>query len=158
MPGTTVSIYFKKQMRLDRLNFNQMQMFKLGTVAVANVINRVTAALGPDDTPAKPLQKGYAIQKTRRGLGNRRNLTYTGDMLRNLSVRSVSENKASANVTTRDNRIKAAANQRKEQWLVHSPKNQIAVTNAARIMLNNEIRPRLLLAAAIGASPYQTGK
>src|SRR5579884_891005 len=105
MPGTTVSIYFKKQMRLDRLNFNQMQMFKLGTVAVANVINRVTAALGPDDTPAKPLQKGYAIQKTRRGLGNRRNLTYTGDMLRNLSVRSVSENKASANVTTRDNRI-----------------------------------------------------
>src|SRR5512142_1096945 len=105
----SVRIWQKKQIRLDRLNFRQNQMFKIGNVGAAAVKNRVGAALGPADSAAKPLTKAYAIRKTRLGRGNRRNLIYTGDMLRNLQVRTVSENKARAGLSTRRDRIKAWA-------------------------------------------------
>ena len=49
-------------------------MFKIGTVGVAAVKNRLAAAQGPTDSSAKPLTKRYAIQKTKLGKGNRRNL------------------------------------------------------------------------------------
>src|SRR5512133_1617791 len=97
----SVRIWQKKQIRLDHLNFRQAQMFKVGNVGVAAVKNRACAALGPEDSAAKPLTKPYAIRKTRLGKGNRRNLTLTGDLLRNLQVRSVSENRARAGLSTR---------------------------------------------------------
>src|SRR6266545_4185681 len=123
----SIRIYQKKQIRLDRLNFRQHQMFKIGNVGVAAVKNRVTAALGPSDSPAKPLTKRYAIRKTRLAKGNRRNLTFTGDMLRNFLVRTVSENRAKASLTTRKDRIKAWVNQKIEPWAVFSPRNRAAV-------------------------------
>ena len=123
-------------------------MVQIGTVGVATVKNRVTAALGPDDGSAKPLKKRYAIRKTRLGLGNRRNLTFTGNMLRNLSLRTVSENAAKANVTSRKERIKAWANQNIQPWLVFSSKNRAAVTEAARRVFQENIR-RLVLEKAL---------
>jgi hypothetical protein len=53
----SVRVYQKKQIRLDRLNFRQTQMFKIGNVGVATVKNRLAAAQGPDDGLAKPLTK-----------------------------------------------------------------------------------------------------
>src|SRR5579884_4517453 len=108
----SVRIWQKKQIRLDRLNFRQHQMFKIGNVGVAAVKNRVGVALGPSDAPAKPLTKRYAIRKTRLGKGNRRNQTLTGDMLRNFMVRTVSGNRARAGLSTRKDRIKAWVNQK----------------------------------------------
>jgi len=145
----SVRIWQKKQIRLDRLNFKQHQMFKIGNVGVAAVKNRVGAALGPSDAPAKPLTKRYAIRKTRLGKGNRRNLTLTGDMLRNFMVRTVSENRARAGLSTRKDRIKAWVNQKIEPWVVFSPKNKAAVLDAARRVLN-EMRGRLLLERSLG--------
>jgi len=145
----SVRIYHKKQIRLDRLNFKQHQMFKIGNVGVAAVKNRVGAALGPNDSPAKPLTKRYAIRKTRLGKGNRRNLTLTGNMLRNFLVRTVSETSAKASNSTRKDRIKAWINQKIEPWVVFSPKNQKAVTEAARRVVA-EMVPRLTLERALG--------
>jgi len=145
----SVRIYEKKQIRLDRLNFKQHQMFKIGTVGVAAVKNRVQAAQGPNDSAAKPLTKRYAIRKTRLGRGNRRNLTLTGDMLRNFQVRTVSENRAKASLSTRKDRIKAWVNQKIEPWIVFSPKNKAAVLEATRRVLN-EMKQRLLLEGALG--------
>jgi len=145
----SVRIYEKKQIRLDRLNFKQHQMFKIGNVGVAAMKNRVAAALGPEDAPAKPLTKRYAIWKTRHGTGNRRNLTFTGDMLRNFQVRTVSENKARARLTTRKDRIKAWISQKIEPWVVLSPKNRTAVFEATRRVLN-EMKGRLLLERSLG--------
>jgi len=139
----SVRIWQKKQIRLDRLNFKQHQMFKIGNVGVAAVKNRVGAALGPSDAPAKPLTKRYAIRKTRLGKGNRRNLTLTGDMLRNFMVRTVSENRARAGLSTRKDRIKAWVNQKIEPWVVFSPKNKLAVVEAMRRVLI-EIKGRLI--------------
>ena len=145
----SVRIWQKKQIRLDRLNVRQNQMFKIGNVGVAAVKNRVGAALGPEDSAAKPLTKPYAIHKTRLGRGNRRNLMLTGDMLRNLQVRTVSENKARAGLSTRKDRIKAWVNQKIEPWLVFSPKNQAGVLKAARQVIA-EITPRLTLERILG--------
>ena len=145
----SVRIWQKKQIRLDRLNFKQHQMFKIGNVGVAAVKNRVGAALGPSDASAKPLTKRYAIRKTRLGKSNRRNLTLTGDMLRNFVVRTVSENRAWAGLSTRKDRIKAWVNQKIEPWVVFSPKNRAAVLEAARRVLN-EMKSTLLVERALG--------
>lgn len=145
----SVRIWQKKQIQLDRLNFRQHQMFKIGTVGVAAVKDRVTSALGPADTAAKPLTKRYAIRKTKLGLGNRRNLTFTGNLLRNFQVRTVSENRAKANVSTRKDRIKAWVNQRIEPWMVFSAKNRLAVLGATRRILAG-IKPRLVLERVLG--------
>ena len=145
----SVRIYQKKQIRLDRLNFPQTQMFKIGNVGVAAVKNRVSAAQGPADQPAKPLTKRYAIFKTKRGKGNRRNLMFSGDMLRNFLVRTVSENKASASNSTRKDRIKAWINNKIEPWIVFSPKNQSAVLDAANRVLQ-ESKARLLVEQTLG--------
>jgi hypothetical protein len=145
----SVRIYQKKQIRLDRLNFRQTAVFKIGNVGVAAVKNRVTAAQGPADSAAKPLTKRYAIWKSKLGRGNRRNLTFTGDMLRNFQVRTVSENKSRASLSTRKDRIKAWVNQRIEPWVVFSPKNKAAMVEAARRVLL-EMKPRLLMERVLG--------
>lgn len=145
----SVRVYQKRQLRLDLLNFRQHQMFRIGNVGVAAVKNRVGAVLGPLDTPAKPLTKRYAIRKTRLGKGNRRNLTLTGDMLRNFMVRTVSDNRAKASLSTRKDRIKAWVNQKIEPWVVFSPKNRAAVLEAARRVLN-EMKGTLLVERALG--------
>lgn len=148
MPGV-VRVYQRRQLRLDLLNFKQRQMYELGMVGVAAVKHRLAAARGPRDAPAKPLTKRYAIWKTRQGKGNRRNLWLTGEMLSNFTVRTVSENRAKANVSNRKARIKAWANQKREAWMVFSPANRRAVVDAAQRMLE-AMKPRLLLERALG--------
>lgn len=145
----SVRIYQKKEIRLDRLNVRQEQMFKLGNVGVATVKNRLAAAQGPEDSAAKPLTKRYAIWKTKIGRGNRRNLMLTGDMLRNFQVRTVSENKAKASNSTRKDRIKAWITSKIEPWAVFSPKNRAAVQQAGQQILA-EIAPRLVLERSLG--------
>ncbi len=136
----SVRVYQKKQIRLDRLNFNQRQMFKIGNVGVAAVKNRLAAAQGPNDGAAKPLTRYYAIRKTKMGRGNRRNLMLTGNMLRNFMVRTVSERRAVASNTTRKDRAKARANQQIEPWVVFSPKNRQVVTAATRQVFQENIK------------------
>lgn len=145
----TVRVYVRKQLRLDRLNFKQRQMYELGGVGVAAIKQRLAAARGPTDAPAKPLTKRYAIYKTRLGKGNRRNLRLTGDLLDNFQVRTVSENRAKATVSTRKNRIKAWVNQKREPWMVFSPSNKLTVIEAARRILA-AMTPRLVLERALG--------
>ena len=70
-------------------------------------------------------------------------------MLRNLQVRTVSENKSRAGLSTRKDRIKAWANQKIEPWLVFSPKNRAAVLEATRRVLA-EMKPRLVVERFFG--------
>ena len=145
----SVRIYQKKEARIDRLSVRQHQMFKIGNVGVASVKNRLAAAHGPTDGPAKPLSKYYAVRKTKMGKGNRRNLMLTGDMLRNFQVRTVSENKAKASNSTRKDRIKAWITQKIEPWVIFSPKNREVVQQTAQKLLA-EIAPRLVIERGLG--------
>mgnify|MGYP000016803651 CR=1 FL=1 len=140
-----IRVYVKRQIRLDRLNFGQQQMFKLGTVAVATLKNRVTAAQNASDQPAKPLKKRYAIAKSKLrrfgGLGtNKRDLTLSGNMLRELSVRTVSENRVVAGWTTLKNRQKARNNDAIEKFIDLSPRNQNDVHRAADLVVKESVR------------------
>jgi hypothetical protein len=143
-----IKCYVKRRLELGRLNFSQRQMFLLGNIALGNVMNRISLAQGPADTPAKPLKKPYAIRKTKYGLGNKRNLYYTGRMKRAVSVRSVSETSARAFPTTRHARLAGHANTRIEPWLVYSPKNRMAVVKSANIFFMQNAR-RLALEKAL---------
>ena len=145
----SVRIYQKKEVRLDRLNIKQAQMFKIGNVGLASVKNRLAGAQGPNDGAAKPLSRYYAIRKTKMGRGNRRDLMLTGDMLRNFMVRTVSENKAKASNSTRKDRVKAWITTKIEPWAVFSPKNRIVVQQTAQQVLN-EIAPRLAIERSLG--------
>jgi hypothetical protein len=145
----SVRVYEKKQIRLDKMSFKQDAMFKVGNVGVAAVKNRLAAAQGPDDTAAKPLTKRYAIRKTKLGKGNRRDLSLTGNMLRNFLVRTVSENVAKASNSTRKDRAKAAYNQKIQPWIVFSPKNTSSVLEAAKRVFR-EISGKLALAGSLG--------
>ena len=145
----SVRIYQKKEVRLDRLNIKQAQMFKIGNVGLASVKNRLAGAQGPNDGAAKPLSRYYAIRKTKMGRGNRRDLMLTGDMLRNSMVRTVSENKAKASNSTRKDRVKAWITTKIEPWAVFSPKNRIVVQQTAQQVLN-EIAPRLAIERSLG--------
>lgn len=145
----TIRVYQKRQLRLDLLHFKQRQMYDLGGIGVTAVKSRLGAAQGPSDGAAKPLTKRYAIWKTRKGRGNRRNLSFSGAMLANFQVRTVSDNRAKASLSTRKDRIKAWANQKREEWMVFSPKNKAVVDEAARKMLE-AMKPRLLVEKALG--------
>jgi len=145
----SVRVYQKRQLRLDLLSFKQRQMYELGMAGVAAVKERLSAAKGPTDAPAKPLKKSYAIWKTRQGKGNRRNLFLTGEMLGNFTVRTVSEDRAKANVSSRKARIKAWVNQKREEWMVFSPRNRQTVKQAAQKMIE-AMKPRLIIERALG--------
>jgi hypothetical protein len=144
----SVRVYYKKQIRIDRMNFRQQSMLKIGTVGVATLKNRVAAALDSNDAPSKPLTKGYARHKTKLGLGDKRNLMFTGDMLRNFQVRTVSDNRAKANNSTRMGRLKAWLNQKIEPWVLFSPKNQKEVAESAAKVLK-DMAPALVLESAM---------
>lgn len=138
-------VYVKKQVRLDRLDFDQTQMLRLGNVAVAEVKNRVLAGRDENDAPAKPLNKRYAITKSRvTGRRAIRDLSYSGNMLRNFQVRSVSQNRAYASLTSRKERIKAQVTNKTQRWIVYSPANEQRVREVAEQILG-EIRTRRLV-------------
>ena len=145
----SVRIYQKKEVRLDRLNVKQAQMFKIANVGVASVKNRLAASQGPTDGAAKPLSKYYAIRKTKMGKGNRRNLMLTGNMLRNFQVRTVSDNKARASNSTRKDRVKAWITNKIEPWVVFSPKNREAVQRTAQTLIA-QMAPRLAIERGLG--------
>jgi len=146
-----VKIWQKRQLRLDLLTFPQRDMVRIGSAGLLSVFKRLSQARGPEDGPAKPLSKKYAIYKSRMHKGNRRDLFFTGQLLRSLRLRTVNDNSAYAapggdkrqmmgkaskggkpqksSVTNRD---VARGNMKREPWLVFSPVNRQAVMEKAR--------------------------
>lgn len=159
-----VRVFVKGVNQFSLMSAGSQQMYKLGTFAVAEVLRRIGQALGPNDTPAKPLSRYYAVLKAKRGLGNRRNLRYTGavktyeskgrlvkprigigggHMLDNLRVRTVSENSVRAGFSAKWARDKALGNTEREPFLLFSPKNQSRIVEVARRLLITEKLPGL---------------
>jgi hypothetical protein len=128
----SVRIWQKRQLRLDLLTFRQRDMVQIGSAGLLSVFKRLSEARGPTDAPAKPLTKRYAIYKSKVRKGNRRDLKLTGKMLKNLTLRTVSDRTAKATLTSRKERVKGLANAKREPWLVFSPINRQAVLQKAR--------------------------
>lgn len=133
-------IYAKKMIRLDNMKVTQMTMFQIGNVALASRKLDVSRALNTHGGPAKPLSKRYAIRKSKwtgaSGKGrNKRDLSLSGDMMRELTVRTVSNKVSIARWTTRRNRMKARANNAIEEFVAYSEKNRNDTLRAARIIV-----------------------
>lgn len=155
----SVRVYVKRKIEVGRMNFGQRAMLKVGTTGLAAIKDRVKRAINPQDGPAKPLSKRYAIRKMRlrgtiqklneggsgvvQSLTNKRDLHFTGSMMRNLTVRSVSEYKALAAWTSRLQRLKAANNQRLDRFIDFSPRNVDAVTKVVQHQVA-ELVPKLI--------------
>lgn len=141
---TSVRVFVKKQRQIGHLTFRQVNMLKIGTVALATVKNRVQAAKNADDGPAKPLAKYYAKWKSKK-LRKRavRDLTFTGDMINTLQVRTVNNNYAQARHSTAKGRAKANRQQQLQPWMLYSPANQRDIHRAAK-MIFGEMISRLI--------------
>ncbi len=148
----SVRIWAKGRIRMKELTFPQRKMVALGGVAVGSVLRRVRAAQGPDDGPATPLKKRYAIWKTKKGRSNKRNLTLSGDMLRSLAVRTVTDNSAKAAVTGRGSILHAFDKQLTKRYtrdgmiIVERRKSTgwRGVSNRIKAWANQKIQPWLV--------------
>jgi hypothetical protein len=164
-----ISIYVKKQIRLDRLNFSQQSMAGLGMVGLKERKASIAAGHGPNDGPAKPLSKAWAAIKRRsrlqpirdlRGTGlafgnqlsraKKRRKTgrrFIGHMIDNLGKSfRVTDTGVRIGFSTYAARIKARANEKIEPFLIWSPRNRQAIYNKA-ISVFSELVKKLPKAA-----------
>jgi len=98
-------------------------MMTLGEYGVSLMKQRVGKGIGSDDAPMPPLTSRYAKFKNRAKGRTVRDLSFTGSMLGDMSLRSVSESQARIDITTRDGRMKARANEQKAPWFGWSPQD-----------------------------------
>lgn len=152
-----------------RFGFRERQMYRMGNLGISTILERVSKAIGSDDSRMKPLsmrrsrkgeQYGYRVRK-RKAVGGRgiRDLRLTGAMLDNLSVRSVSETEVRIDFTSRDARMKARTNEARDAWWGWSPKDLVRLTVAAKQMFRemafniSATRDRGLSSSAIWMDP-----
>lgn len=138
------------------INFTALQMKALGDIAIGVIKDRVSRGIGSDDAPMKPLsgkrsaifnangkfarqRAGYAEWKQKRGGQPIRDLTLTGAMLRNFTVRSVSETQVRMDITSQKERVKARANEQRSPWFGWSPRDLIEITAAGERLFKKNI-------------------
>lgn len=143
MIGVEIKTDIPKRPRIRKPRFFALQMGQLAAAGLKSVKDRVQKGIGANDAPMPPLKRGYAIHKTKLGKGNRRNLTLTGAMLDNLTVRSATDREAKISLTKRLERLKALANQQKAPWLGWSPNDARNVTARAAQIFRVEVVPRV---------------
>lgn len=131
--------YNGSKVRLYGFGPEKYQMFKLGQFALATVKARVAAGKGSDDAPMPPLKKRYAIQKSKAGAGNKRDLRLTGAMLDNFSVRSASATEVRLDITSRTGRQKARTNERRAPWFGFSTADTKAIYGMAQRMFKGMV-------------------
>jgi hypothetical protein len=139
-----VTVYVKKQLRLDRMTFRQQDMLQIGVTAVESVKGRIRNIQNANDAPALKLTPAYRRRKQKRTGRTVRDLSLTGKMLANFQVRTVTPTSAQARNTTRLDRIKAAKNNDHEKWIAYSPKNITETVDAANLILKAAL-PRMVL-------------
>lgn len=144
-----VRIYVKRQIAVNRLNFDQKTMLALGNVALSSRKESVTKGQTVEGSAAAPLRKRYAKRKAKLGLKPIRDLVFSGELMRGWLVRTVSDNRAHASWSTRRNRKVAAENDRREKFIGFSKTDERSVTVAGQRLLTQMI-PRLALTRSLG--------
>lgn len=138
-------VYVKRRIELGRLDVPQQTMFKLGTIAVARKKESIRQGLNSAGVKAKKLSKGHAIRKAKRRLPQIRNLWFTGQMLNNLSVRTVSQNKAKIGFSSGIARTKALANYKIDPQIPFSDRDVNFIGESSRRLLSTELTRTLLV-------------
>ena len=145
-----------KKVTLGGIGPEKYQMYNWGKFAVATVKARAQAGIGSDDAPMKPLQGRYRFVKEKKGKGGVRNLTFTGAMLDNLSVRYADPTQARMDITSRHGRNAARSNERRTPWFGFSSKDTTAIFEEARRIFGPNLKNigvRLRGASGVARNP-----
>lgn len=127
------------RVRLGGFGMQKYQMLQLGNAGAQVVKDRTARGIGSDDAPMPGLKKGYAIQKSKAGHGNRRNLRFTGDMIDNLACRYADERQAKINFSTRHARQAAQANERRTPFIQWSGQDVAILVRAAETIFKANV-------------------
>lgn len=128
--------------------FSAEQMQTIGSAVLDSIAARIRAGLNVNDSPAKRLsfdKKGaYGRRKVRKGLQAVRDWTWTGNTMRALAVKSVSENRVVIGFSDPKSDMIAHVNNRREKQFGVSPKDRGVLTRVVLAVLRqvNAIRVR----------------
>lgn len=103
--------------------FSSEQMMQVGNALAGSIKFRIQRGLDVYDQPAKPLKKGYAIAKSRKGLRNVRDWTWTGETMRALNLLDVNENRGRIGFADPKSDKKAHYNNMRDRQFGVSPRD-----------------------------------
>ena len=110
--GRWVSIYVKRKLALPTLTAPQQEMARIGQYALDVWKARTTSAINPNDVPAKPLAKGWAIAKA--------------TMMRGGSERSQKARRRYVEIAREKHKIRKS----NRNWIIKSNKRDYTVTGS----------------------------
>lgn len=143
------------------IGFTELQMLSLGNFAVDVIKDRVSRGIGSDDAPMPALKiarrkrwskkqnrwveysqqdSGYGKVKRLAGRQPIRDLTFTGGMLNDFSVRSVSASEVRMDITTQESRMKARVNEIRAPWFGWSPADMVKLIGKARELFGDMVQ------------------
>jgi len=163
------------RVRVGALNLSTRLWMQLALYAIKVIRERVTAGIGSNDQPMKPLsgrtsaiklagkfvrqRAGYADWKRARGLQSIRDLYGPGKdlkgnagthMLDDVRVTAVDETSAKIDITKRDSRTKARANEARSPWIGFSPNDRQKIMVEFRRLFGVECHDATDVFAALG--------
>ena len=133
------------QIRLLPVAFSRDQMAQIGSFGLEKLKRRVSFGIGSNDAAMPGLQVGYQRLKARRVGSSLRDLKFTGRMLDDLKIQSVSESSVRMDITTALSRIKARTNEQRSPWLSFSPSDEAAIYAEASRQFRGNIVAMLTL-------------
>lgn len=143
------------------IGFTELQMLSLGNFAVDVIKDRVSRGIGSDDAPMPALKiarrkrwskkqnrwveysqqdSGYGKVKRLAGRQPIRDLTFTGGMLNDFSVRSVSASEVRMDITTVEGRMKARVNEIRAPWFGWSPADLVKLVTKAKQLFGDMVQ------------------
>lgn len=140
MAKPTFQIKVTKRVTLGSVGFSGRQMNTLAQATVDAMRVRWSKGLDVNDTPAKPLGKGYARRKQRRGGAAVPDLRLTGQLIASLRVLQAENGRALIGFRDDLAILKAYANHQRRRQIGISPNDAASVRPLAVDMLQDNIR------------------
>jgi hypothetical protein len=122
--------------------FSTEQMRGFGVAIIDTMKERLATGVNVLDSPAKPLSKGYAKLKQRRGAAPIRNLRLSGRTIAAMSVLNASSNSVTVGFADAEAFKRALFSQDIDPMFGLSPKNVDTVTGKAFEALSQNARAR----------------
>lgn len=140
MAKPTFQIKVTKRVTLGAIGFTGQQMAAMGNATIEAMRVRWAKGMDVTDAPVRPLGRGYARRKQRRGSQPIADLRLTGQLVASLRVLESGDGRAK--IGFRDDRaiLKAYVNHQRRQQIGISPGDAAAVRPLAVDFLQSNIR------------------
>ena len=121
-----------RRARFEVTGYSADAMTTIAGVTRDSIETRILRAQDTYDSPVKPLAKGYAKFKGRKGLAQVRDWRFTGRTLRSMKVLRAQANKAVIGFTDAVSNMRAAINNRRARQFGMSDTNRAALVDEAK--------------------------